>query len=106
MPSTTSSVVSIVFASSTVITPSLPTLSMAPAMIVPMVSSLLAEMVPTCATIDPVTGFDIPLDAAPQFHRIRAGDDVLRAFAIDRLRQDGGGRRAVAGDVGRLARHL
>ena len=36
-------------ASSTVMTPSLPTLFMASAMMLPMVSSLLAEIVPTCA---------------------------------------------------------
>ena len=36
-------------ASSTVITPSFPTLFMASAMMVPMVSSLLAETVPTWA---------------------------------------------------------
>ena len=51
--------VSIDLASSTVITPSLPTLSIASAMILPMVSSLLAEMVPTWATMLPLTGFDI-----------------------------------------------
>ena len=45
-------------------TPSLPTLSMASAMIVPMGPSLLAEMVPTCATILPLTGFDIFLSSA------------------------------------------
>src|SRR5215510_10033030 len=49
MPSTTSSWVSRPFASSTVITPSLPTLLIASAMISPIVGSLLAEMVPTCA---------------------------------------------------------
>ncbi len=49
MPSTTSSTVSIDLASSTVITPSRPTFSMASEMIWPMVVSLLAEMVPTCA---------------------------------------------------------
>src|SRR5947208_1892570 len=49
MPSTTSSCVSRLFASSTVITPSFPTLLIASAMISPMVESLLAEMVPTCA---------------------------------------------------------
>ena len=53
-----------VLASSTVITPSLPTLSMASAMILPMGSSLLAEMVPTWATIVPLTGFDIFLSSA------------------------------------------
>ena len=49
MPSTTSSVVSSPFASSTVITPSLPTFSIASAMMLPMVSSPFAEMVPTWA---------------------------------------------------------
>ena len=38
------------------ITPSLPTFSIASAMILPMVSSLLAEMVPTCAIMLPLTG--------------------------------------------------
>ena len=46
-------------ASSTVMTPSLPTFSIASAMIRPMSSSWFAEMVPTWAIIDPVTGFDI-----------------------------------------------
>src|SRR5437762_1523034 len=49
MPSTTSRVVSRPFASSTVITPSLPTLSIALLMMSPMVASPLAEMVPTWA---------------------------------------------------------
>src|SRR5256886_16298928 len=49
MPSTTSRVVSRPFASSTVITPSLPTFCIASEMILPMVSSPLAEMVPTWA---------------------------------------------------------
>src|SRR5213080_1106970 len=116
MPSTTSREVSSVLASSTVMTPSLPTLSIASAMILPMVSSLFAEIVPTWATIVPLTGFDIffssadrfdgLLDAALDVHRVRAGDDVLRAFAVDRLREDRRGRRTVAGDVRRLARHL
>jgi hypothetical protein len=51
-------VVSSVLASSTVITPSLPTFSIASAMILPMVSSLLAEMVPTCAIMWPLTWRD------------------------------------------------
>src|SRR5688572_27558138 len=50
MPSTTSSSVSIDFASSTVMTPSLPTFCIASAIISPTVLSPLAEMVPTCAT--------------------------------------------------------
>ena len=46
--------------SSTVITPSLPTFSMASAMILPMVSSLLAEMVPTWEiSLESRVGFDI-----------------------------------------------
>ncbi len=45
-----------VFDSSTVMTPSLPTFSIASAMMVPMVSSLFAEMVPTWAIILPFTG--------------------------------------------------
>ena len=49
MPSTTFSVVSRPLASSTVITPSLPTFSMASAMMLPMVSSPLEEMAPTWA---------------------------------------------------------
>ena len=49
MPSTTSSSVSRDLASSTVMTPSLPTFSMARAIISPMSRSPLAEMVPTWA---------------------------------------------------------
>ncbi len=51
-------------ASSTVMTPSLPTFSMASAMILPIVSSLLAEMVPTCAIMLPLTGFESFLSSA------------------------------------------
>ena len=49
MPSTTSSSVSSDFASSTVITPSLPTFFIASAMKRPISTSPLAEIVPTCA---------------------------------------------------------
>src|SRR5213078_3166770 len=49
MPSTRSSSFSSDLPSSTVITPSLPTLSMASAMILPMLASALAEIEPTCA---------------------------------------------------------
>src|SRR5579859_5629930 len=55
MPSTTSRVVSMVRDSSTVMTPSLPTFFMASAMMPPICLSLLAEMVPTCAIISPLT---------------------------------------------------
>jgi hypothetical protein len=40
-------------------TPSLPTFSIASAMILPIVKSLLAEIMPTCATMLPDTGRDI-----------------------------------------------
>src|SRR6266567_7364528 len=50
MPSTTSSSVSSALASSTVMTPSLPTRCMAPAIILPIDASPLADTVPTCAT--------------------------------------------------------
>ena len=49
MPSTTSSSVSAVLASSTVMTPSLPTFCMAVEIILPTSPSPLAEIVPTCA---------------------------------------------------------
>jgi hypothetical protein len=42
-----------------VITPSLPTFSIASAMIVPIVSSLFAEIVPTWPIMWPLTGLDI-----------------------------------------------
>ncbi len=45
-------------------TPSLPTFSIASAMIVPMVWSLLAEMVPTWAIMLPLTGLAIFLISA------------------------------------------
>ena len=72
--------------SSTVMTPSLPTFSIAWAMISPMVSSLLAEIAATCATALPSTGFAISwialdafdglLDAALDRHRVGAGGDA------------------------------
>ena len=45
-------------------TPSLPTFSIASAMIRPMVSSWFAEIVPTWAIIGPVTGLDCALSDA------------------------------------------
>jgi len=45
--------------SSTVMTPSLPTRSIASAMIRPIASSWFAEIVPICAIIEPLTGFDM-----------------------------------------------
>ena len=121
MPSTVSSSVTMVFDSSTVMTPSLPTFFIASAMMLPMVASLLAEMVPTWAIMSPETGFesflhffddrfDGLLDAALQRHRVGAGGNRLHAFAEDRLRQNGRGGGAVAGHVAGLrsnfAHHL
>ena len=48
--------------------------------------------------------FDRLLDAALDVHRVGAGDDVLRAFTVDRLGQHGRGGGAVARGVRRLAR--
>ena len=104
-------------------TPSLPTFFIASAMMLPMVASLLAEIVPTWAIMSPVTGLEnlssSPcrarrsssicrdyrnglFDAALQGHRVGAGGNRLHAFAEDGLGQNGRGRGAVAGDVGSL----
>src|SRR5262249_53504622 len=59
MPSTTSSSFSSPWPSSTVMTPSLPTFSIASAMVLPMDSSEFAEIVPTCAmALDSLQGFE------------------------------------------------
>ena len=111
-------VVSRLLPSSTVITPSLPTRSIASARILPISSSLLAAIEPTWAiSFLPLTGVERPLrsfdggvhgllDAALDRHRIRAGGDVAQALFEDRLGQNGRGRRAVARDVGRLRGHF
>ena len=111
MPSTSSSVVSVVLPSSTVITPSLPTFSMASASRSPISWSLLALIAPTWAISSLLeTGLAIDLqvldrgvdglvDAAADGHRIAAGGDVAGAFLEDGAGQHGGGGRAVAGDV-------
>ena len=80
MPSTTSSEVSSVLASSTVMTPSLPTFSMASAMIVPIAWSPLAEIMPTCATMLPDTGLDIFLISSTM---------TVTALSMPRLRSIG-----------------
>src|ERR1035437_8037549 len=90
MPSTTSSWVSMVFDSSTVMTPSLPTFFMASAMILPMVSSLLAEMVPTWAIISPVTGFHAQAAAGAIFRRyLQRVHLVLVIFPLGRCALEG-----------------
>src|ERR1051326_7999279 len=105
MPSTTSSWVSSVFDSSTVMTPSLPTFFIASAIMEPMVESLLALTVPTWLIISPWTGLESlsssPLPRSPVFGST-APQTVATAFSIDRLRENGGGGGAVAGDVGGL----
>jgi hypothetical protein len=95
-------------------TPSLPTLSIASEMILPISGSLLAEIVPTCAiSLLVVVGFEIffsffdegddrLVDAALQIHRVHAGGHVLHAFAHDGLRQHGCSGGAVTGVVGGL----
>ena len=101
-------------ASSTVMTPSLPTFSIASAIRLPISLSLFAEMVPTWAiSFLPAEGTEIVLSCSTtastalsmprlQLHRVGAGGDVLEALAEDRLGQHGGGGGAVAGQVAGL----
>ena len=110
MPSVNSSSVPNVFDSSTVTTPSLPTLSMALAMTSPTDASA-AEMVATAAmsvlVVDVLglrldrldRGGDGLLDALLEAHRVGAGGDVAHAVVDHRLGEHGGGGGAVAGDV-------
>ena len=109
-------------ASSTVITPSLPTFCMASAIMSPIAFSPLAEMVPTWAISDEFLTFfaRLPISSTtwatalsmPRFeiHRVHAGGDGLEALAHDGLGQHAGRRGAVAGHVvgllRRLAHHL
>ena len=109
-------------ASSTVMVPSLPTLSIASAMISPicgvpvggnggdlldffLVLDLLGDLVEVLHG-----GFDGLVDAALDADRVGAGGDVLQAFAEDRFGQHGGGGGAIAGGVagfaGDFADHL
>ena len=110
MPSVNSSSVPNVLDSSTVMTPSLPTLSNACAISSPImrvaggdggdvghvlgrvdVAGGLAERV--------VDGLDGLVDAALEVHRVGAGRDGAQALVDHGLGDDGGGRRAVTGDV-------
>ena len=95
-------------------------------MIWPIVASLLAEILPTCAIMSPVTGFEnlssSPFMRSPVFgrcrrqiastafsiprfmsHGIGTGGDGPDAFTIDGLSQNGRSCRTVAGNVGRFA---
>ena len=109
-------------ASSTVMTPSLPTFCIAAAIILPMVASPFEEMVPTCATSDGRAdllgalldvgddGGDCEIDAALEIHRVHAGGNRLGAFLDDRGGEHGRRGGAVAGLViglrGDFAHHL
>src|SRR5665213_3511841 len=122
MPSTTSSTVSVVLDSSTVMTPSPPTFSMASATSSPIAGSLCAEMVATCAfSLRLPTGRAsslIDLTAASSARsrpRLRSTalaprSHVAHALSKDRVRQHSGSTSAVADDtpglLGGLAQHL
>ena len=98
-------------ASSTVMTPSLPTFCIASAIILPISVSPLAEIVPTCAVsacvvIFLLRFFSSSTSAAtalstPRFRSIgfMPADTALPTFAHDGLRQHDGGRRAITGDI-------
>src|SRR5207237_599847 len=97
MPSTTSSVVSMALASSTVMTPSFPTFFMASAMMLPIVESLFAELMATCALLGDgrrsefLIENDIPsLRTKRNLHRVRqrvhtTQDRLPRVFAMNDL---------------------
>src|SRR6266576_2261159 len=117
MPSTISSSVSRPFASSIVMTPSLPTLSIAAAIIADL-AIVIGRDSPDLRDLgvgrnffrnllDLIDdGFDGHVDAPLQIHGIQSGGDRFRAPAHDSLRQYCGGRRAVADLVARFARDL
>src|SRR5213593_4099144 len=105
-------------------TPSFPTFFIASAIILPIVSSLFALIVPTWAIISPETGLEnlsssplsrspslliLPQTSSTAFSMPRlsaiglAPCDGLDAFTINHLRENGGGGGAVAGDIGGLA---
>ncbi len=104
--------------SSTVMTPSLPTLSMASAIISPIAEiisrdergggDLLAHGLHVLGELGQLLAhrFDRRLDAALERHRVCPGRHVAQALADECLGQHGGGRRAVAGDVVGLLRYF
>ena len=81
MPSTTSRLVSVDFASSMVTTPSLPTFSIASAISLPMVWSPLALMMPTCSIS---FRFCVGLDC-----RFRSATTAATAASMPRLSPSG-----------------
>src|SRR5579864_5013279 len=81
MPSTTSSSLMSPEPSSTVITPSLPTFSIASAMVLPIDSSAFAEIVPTCAmALESLQGLESLLSSSTA---------VMTALSMPRLRSIG-----------------
>src|ERR1039458_2663913 len=102
-----------VWDSSTVMTPSLPTLSMASAIISP-ISVSAAEMAATWAIWDldsvslPMAAMAVTarLDALLERHRIGPGGDVAEALVDHGPREHGGRGGPVTGDVVGLLRHL
>jgi hypothetical protein len=110
MPSTKSSSMPKVWLSSTVMTPSLPTLSIASEMVAP-ISVSAAEMLATWAIcsfestslarslIESTAAADGGLDALLQGHRVGAGGHVAQALAHHAPGEHGGGGGAVTGDV-------
>ena len=111
MPSTTSRLVSRLLDSSTVMTPSLPTFSMASAIRLPISVSLLAEMAATweissfslmslALFLMSSTAISTALrDAALDVHGVDARGHRLQAFLDHRVGEDGRGGGAVAGHV-------
>ena len=99
-----------VLLSSTVMTPSLPTLSIASAIISPIsgvgggdrgggaICSLVSTSLAVLEQLG-ADGLDGLLDAALERHRVGAGGDVAQALADQRLGEHGGGGGAVTGDV-------
>ena len=111
IPSVNSSSIPKVWPSSTFTTPSLPTFSIASAMMLPISSSAaeidadlgdlllaadLGRLLFAQVVDDRLTA---RLDALAQPERVGSGSDVLEARVDDRLRQQRRRRRAVAGDV-------
>ena len=82
MPSTISTVVSVPLASSTVITPSLPTFSKAAVINSPIVASLLAEMDATCL----IFSDELPTSTACLF---RSSTMASTALSMPRFRSIG-----------------
>jgi hypothetical protein len=94
-----------------VITPSLPTFFIASAMMLPMVESLFAEMLPSWAYhvagdgLGELLDFHGLIDAALDSHRIRPCGDRCDAFAVDCLGQNRGRGGTVSGNVRGFRRH-